>query len=150
MGLREILAGVAELKYNHKLPSTQPAQQHLRKSHAELKELAPGGTTVRISGSAVNPPVVPWIAILDPDVTSTAQEGLYVVYLYSADLTRVYLSMNQGVTQHKGAQMPTTGVTAERAAIIELKRESVIMRNALAKEATDGTVLDIDLGAKGF
>lgn len=41
---------------------------------------------------------VPWVAILDRLVTETAQQGYYLVYLAKADLSGVYLSLNQGVT----------------------------------------------------
>ncbi|MBO6515445.1 MAG: DUF3578 domain-containing protein [Bacteroidia bacterium] len=41
---------------------------------------------------------IPWIAIMDRFITSTAQSGYYLVYLFSADMSRVYLSLNQGVT----------------------------------------------------
>lgn len=41
---------------------------------------------------------VPWIAFLDPAVTNSAIRGYYVVYLFSADMRLVYLSMNQGTT----------------------------------------------------
>jgi len=39
---------------------------------------------------------VPWIAIFDTRATKTAQEGLYLVYLFSTDMKRLYLSLNQG------------------------------------------------------
>jgi len=38
---------------------------------------------------------VPWIAILDK--TETTRMGVYVVYLFKADMTGVYLTFNQGV-----------------------------------------------------
>jgi len=41
---------------------------------------------------------VPWIAIMDPEVTTTVQTGYDVVYLFSADMKHVFLSLNQGVT----------------------------------------------------
>ncbi|MGM1022994.1 MAG: MrcB family domain-containing protein [Bacillota bacterium] len=41
---------------------------------------------------------VPWIAIFNQQITSGAQQGFYIVYLFSADLKRVYLSFNQGYT----------------------------------------------------
>jgi len=41
---------------------------------------------------------VPWIAVMDPDVTTSTQSGYDVVYLFSVDMKRVYLSLNQGVT----------------------------------------------------
>jgi len=40
----------------------------------------------------------PWVAILDPLVTDTAQKGYYVVYLFREDFSGFYLSLNQGVT----------------------------------------------------
>ncbi|CCU78680.1 5-methylcytosine-specific restriction related enzyme [Halanaerobium saccharolyticum subsp. saccharolyticum DSM 6643] len=41
---------------------------------------------------------VPWLAIMYKDITTTTQEGIYVVYLFSQDMERVYLTFNQGVT----------------------------------------------------
>ncbi len=41
---------------------------------------------------------VPWIAIMDEDITTTTQEGVYVVYLFSEDMSKLYLTFNQGVT----------------------------------------------------
>lgn len=40
----------------------------------------------------------PWIAILDKLVTETPQSGYYPVFLFKADMTGVYLSLNQGIT----------------------------------------------------
>ncbi|QDY99495.1 DUF3578 domain-containing protein [Nitratireductor mangrovi] len=41
---------------------------------------------------------VPWASIFDPLVTSGAQTGYYVVYLFASDGKRVFLSLNQGAT----------------------------------------------------
>ncbi len=41
---------------------------------------------------------VPWIGIFDKDITDTATKGYYIVYLFRADMSGVYLSMNQGWT----------------------------------------------------
>ena len=38
----------------------------------------------------------PWIAIFNPNITRTIQEGVYIVYLFSEDMKRVYLTLNQG------------------------------------------------------
>ncbi|MFC6860382.1 MrcB family domain-containing protein [Zunongwangia atlantica] len=40
----------------------------------------------------------PWIAILDTLITETPQKGYYPVLLFRSDMTGVYLSLNQGVT----------------------------------------------------
>jgi 5-methylcytosine-specific restriction protein A len=42
---------------------------------------------------------VPWAAIFDELVTDTAQRGYYVVYLFSNDGTRIFLSLNQATTE---------------------------------------------------
>lgn len=41
----------------------------------------------------------PWIAILNPLITQSPQEGYYPVYLFNDSFTMVYLSLNQGVTK---------------------------------------------------
>ena len=43
----------------------------------------------------------PWIAIFDRLVTETAQSGYYPVYLFREDMSGLYLSLNQGVTEVK-------------------------------------------------
>lgn len=43
-------------------------------------------------------PHVPWIALLHRDVTTTTTRGVYVVYLFAHDMSAVYLTFNQGVT----------------------------------------------------
>jgi len=42
---------------------------------------------------------VPWISILNKNITSTTQEGVYIVYLFSEDMERIYLTLNQGCTK---------------------------------------------------
>lgn len=41
---------------------------------------------------------VPWIATFDTLVTTTAQSGYYITFLFKADMSGVYLNLNQGVT----------------------------------------------------
>jgi 5-methylcytosine-specific restriction enzyme A len=40
----------------------------------------------------------PWIAILDLIITKSPQKGYYPVFLFKSDMSGVYLSLNQGVT----------------------------------------------------
>lgn len=53
-----------------------------------------------ISGSpgAGNWANVPWLSILNPEITKSTQDGIYPVYLFRADGAGVYLSINQGTT----------------------------------------------------
>lgn len=101
MSLRELLSTPAALGYDHTGNSHQPAQKELVKSREELHRFIPVGYRIKKSGVAVNLPVIPWISILNPELTTTTQAGLYIVYLYSADMKKIYLSMNQGYTRHE-------------------------------------------------
>lgn len=53
-----------------------------------------------VSGSAGagNWANVPWLSILNPEITKSTQDGIYPVYLFRADGKGVYLSFNQGTT----------------------------------------------------
>lgn len=44
---------------------------------------------------------VPWVSILHSAITQTTQGGIYPVYLFCADGSGVYLSLNQGTTKLK-------------------------------------------------
>lgn len=52
---------------------------------------------------------VPWIAIFDSRITSTAQKGIYIVYLLNKDTKTLYLTLNQGATN--AAQSDEDGET---------------------------------------
>lgn len=41
---------------------------------------------------------VPWLSILNPELTKSTQDGIYPVYLFCADGSGAYLSLMQGVT----------------------------------------------------
>lgn len=45
---------------------------------------------------------VPWIGLFNPEITTSATQGIYIVYLFSTNLQAVYLSLGQGVTEIKG------------------------------------------------
>lgn len=42
---------------------------------------------------------VPWIAVMNKRVTSTTQDGIYIVYLFAEDGHALYLTLNQGCTE---------------------------------------------------
>lgn len=42
---------------------------------------------------------IPWIAIMNKHVTTSPQDGIYIVYLFSSDMNRLYLTLNQGCTK---------------------------------------------------
>src|SRR5689334_4180410 len=56
------------------------------------------GLIAKGSAGAGNWAAVPWVALFEPSVTSTATAGYYVVYLLSSDGKTLHLSLNQGTT----------------------------------------------------
>lgn len=118
-----------------------PLASFLRNDAAEAIALALGDPSLLVEGSPGkgNWTYVPWIAVFDPLVTKSAQEGHYVVYLYSADMKRLYLSINQG----------TTRVREEfrAGALEELKRRAAVMITRVPEYAEKFTDTPIDLAS---
>ena len=78
-----------------------PLAQYMRRDLPEiLLSLMPLETDIRWSASAGQGQwaEAPWIAALNELVTLTPQRGYYPVYLFSYDMSTVFLSFNQGVT----------------------------------------------------
>lgn len=82
----------------------------------------------------------PWLAVLDPGITDTVQEGFYVVYLLSHDAERLYLSLNQGCT----TLYKQVGLAAAAA---ELRRRSDLMRSRLRSSGSTFKKAGIRLGS---
>jgi 5-methylcytosine-specific restriction enzyme A len=84
-----------------------------------------------------------WVAIFDRLITTTAQRGYYLVYLFRADGSAVYLSLNQG----------TTAVHAEvggRRYLNVLRDRSTMYAELLGSEGLAGLQLGpIELGREG-
>lgn len=55
---------------------------------------------------------VPWVGIFDKLVTSSAQSGYYPVYLFCEDMTGLYLSLNQGMTEARNLYKSSDAKTA--------------------------------------
>lgn len=55
--------------------------------------------TITGSAGAGNWASVPWLAVMDSEITRTTTKGFYPVYLFREDMSGVYLSLNQGTTE---------------------------------------------------
>jgi hypothetical protein len=60
---------------------------------------------VQHGGRQSNYSPVPWVRIFDPEHAPTAQSGFYVVLLFAADGSSVYLSLNQGTSEFRSNAM---------------------------------------------
>jgi len=92
------------------------------------------------SAGAGNWATVPWLAVFDPIVTTSATQGYYLVYLFSATEPVVYLSLNQGATavkeEFKGSMYRV------------LQDRALLIVNRLQDFARDFDTSSIDLGSK--
>jgi hypothetical protein len=96
--LQYLLGRIGET-YDRSLGQTGEAQDLLKDAPGVVSDIVPAQFTFAASGGKGNAATVPWIAIFHPDETNTAQRGMYVVYLFDADMKTVVLSLNQGVTE---------------------------------------------------
>lgn len=106
--------------------------------------LAADYQSLLVTGSpgAGNWATVPWIAVFDPAVTDSATRGYYLVYLFSADMQRVYLSLNQGTTE----AYAEFGAGYE----VELQRRAALMCDRLPEHQGRFSPDPIDLASNAF
>jgi hypothetical protein len=97
--LREWPAAVQEPFTGH--PLANFIRNDLAAIIAEIVKRKYPSFTVASGPGAGNWASVPWVSILNPLVTATTQDGVYPVYLFCADGSGVYLSLNQGTTRPK-------------------------------------------------
>jgi hypothetical protein len=138
--LRIFLEAVSRT-YNRAEGVSSPAGQLLRRADEELAGHVPVGLLIEGSAGRGNAAVCPWVAVFDPDETSTATKGMYVVYLWAEDLRTVALSLNQGVTdllQHHGA----------REARQILANQAIMIRKAVNERWRSALDAEISLGPR--
>lgn len=82
---------------------------------------------------------VPWIALMHRDITTSTQRGYYIVYLFSEDMQRLYLTIGQGVTETTKEDMQKTK---------EEIREQIHMSQKVKKD--DEIFLGTSPKAKGY
>ena len=67
---------------------------------------------------------IPWMCVFDKDITESAEKGFYIVYLFRADMSGFYLSLNQGWTQYEKNYKPRSMAIAEvEKNTLKLKKE---------------------------
>lgn len=85
----------------------------------------------------------PWVVILDRRLTTAVQEGLYVAIIFAADMSRLYVGLQQAVTQHRSEGQ-------RQRARLALVRESERLRQHPAFTGLDGFDSGpVDLAVRG-
>ncbi|MED1578724.1 MrcB family domain-containing protein [Bacillus safensis] len=85
---------------------------------------------------------IPWISIFIRDITSTAKRGYYIVYLFKADMSGVYISLNQGWTYFKNKYGTKWGRE-------KIRSTANIIKKKLNIAPVNMTATTINLGGRG-
>lgn len=93
---------------------------------------------------------IPWIAVFDTDITTSATKGYYIVYLFSRKMKKVYLSLNQGYTYYEEKYKGKKGEKVKKNEISKKRNEAIKSvvnkyRTVLADELSDFNSLEIKL-----
>jgi hypothetical protein len=119
-------------------------QQLLRGAEKHLLELVPGGIHIEGSGGKGVATLTPWVGFFDPDETVSPEEGLYLVYLFAADLRTVNLMLLQGITTL------SEELGSNAAARAQLATQAKEIRGKLAPSALAGLTTSVELASGGF
>lgn len=74
---------------------------------------------------------VPWIAVFDTRITSSAQQGVYIVYLLNKDTQELYLTLEAAATEEIGGGSDQNGAKMFTGIV---GKNSAKMKSALAKK----------------
>jgi hypothetical protein len=122
-----------ESKYSGAHPTVQAFEEASR-ALASVPNVVPRRIKVVASAGKGNWASVPWISMLDPLETDTTQKGVYIVYLFRGDMSGLYVTLNQGVTEFKEL--------SPQAQAQELTRRADMIRDRVPELAAAGFALD--------
>ncbi|MEN3213121.1 DUF3578 domain-containing protein [Methylorubrum populi] len=127
-------------------PAGHPLAHVIRKGAPDelRRALAPLGSPFVVKGSpgrGSHWAAVPWLALFDPAVTTSATRGYYLVYLFPAHREAVHLSLAQGTV----AAIREYGLRSGD----HLRESGARLRERLAEFAADLPITAITLGSAG-
>lgn len=107
--LREVLQRTLDNYLTVKLEPQggHPFNKWFRRLPTALKQIIPNTSDLRIdygSGHGSNWSYIPYIAFRRHDIAPSTQYGVYPAYVFSGDMSSVYLSLNQGAANAVNAK----------------------------------------------
>jgi 5-methylcytosine-specific restriction protein B len=103
--LEQILETYEEARATGEFGSSHPVWKTFENLNDSLNAARPLASRASVaatwSAGAGNWARVPWVAMMDRRETNTTQRGVYPVWLFRQDMTGVYLTLAQGVTEPK-------------------------------------------------
>ncbi|MGW3761532.1 MrcB family domain-containing protein [Streptomyces sp. NPDC005131] len=140
MTLRDYIHEVGST-YDRTAGTGSPAAKLLRSAPSVFEPHIPASYIVKGSAGNGAGAFCPWVSFFDPDETTTATRGMYLVYLFAEDMKTVSLSLNQGVTELR----ETFGA---REAEKRLRSEAAAIRGSFPSDRAVGLEDVIDLGGR--
>jgi hypothetical protein len=140
--LRDYLVTVAS-SYDRSAGLGTDTQKLLRSAQIELAGLTPAGYIVIGSGGKGHATFTPWFGFFDPDETTSPEQGIYVCYLFTGDMTRIMLTLLQGITE-------LDRTVGRRRAREQLQQDADRIRASLPPEVMGQLSAPLDLGSMGF
>jgi hypothetical protein len=141
MELNEFFSRLAAI-YDRTQPFDSDCQRFINNAPQLLSKYIPATLEMKSSGGKGVPTLTPWVGFFDPGETDTPQEGIYVVYILSADKEVLNLLLGQG-QEYLGKQH------GDKEARRILAEDAEIIRNEMSKEFTSVPNEQIDLRSKG-
>jgi hypothetical protein len=147
VAIADLFAGVLDVAPNwtaDESPWMTRRDQLLADCADSLREVLDGlgpvadGLRVKAGGRQANYSPLPWIRVFDPAHSPTAQAGFYAVYLFAADGSVVFASLNQGTSEWRANKMRpirSDEVLLGRAAVArrELEHDAELARIGLSR-----------------
>lgn len=91
---------------------------------------------------------LPWVRIYSPAYSPTAQAGIYLCYLFAADGSRVYLSLNQGTSAMRSGHMRS--ISDEKVLLSRAGEARSALGDLVETKLAVGSLESIDLSSAGL
>ncbi|WP_405853757.1 DUF3578 domain-containing protein [Streptomyces sp. NBC_00090] len=140
MGIRDLLSEVAST-YDRTAGSGREVKgQKVLRSVASRADLdLPAGFKAEGHGGQTTPAATPWIGVFDERGERDPKKGLYLAYIFSADLKNVSLTLQQGITWLEER------LGKGRAREDHLRRQATRLRRAVRRQERHGWVDEPEL-----
>jgi hypothetical protein len=141
-----------------KIPTLWEAMSNVKRSLERFESVrSRSDILVDISVGQGNWAAIPWIALLNTEITRSTQEGIYVVFLIARTLDRVFLTLNQGTTnlvralgQREAQQHMLEVAVKTRPLISELRDAGFVLDNDISLGGDNWLARNYEVGTIGY
>jgi hypothetical protein len=114
----------------------------------DLPDLADLSLRVKAGGRESFFSPLPWVRVYSPRYAPSAYRGIYLVYLFAADGSCVYLSLNQGSSEYRtGFMRPVTDTRVLRSNAAQARSA---LGDLIESEGAAGTAMSINLARQAI